>query len=83
MTAGVAATRALFPLNGAITSSDSIISSHTLSSPFGRAIAYTALYEGAHFCTTETTAVFKKREGTSISVLYSEMATDHFGRFTR
>lgn len=64
MTAGVAATRALFPLNGAITPSDSIMSSHTLSSPLGRAIAYTALYEGAHFRTVKSTEIFRKREGT-------------------
>ncbi|OCB84357.1 hypothetical protein A7U60_g9037 [Sanghuangporus baumii] len=64
LTAGVAATRALFPLTGAISSSDSIVSSHSLSTSFGRAIAYTALYENAHFSTIDTTNFFS-REGTS------------------
>ncbi|THH08197.1 hypothetical protein EW145_g2865 [Phellinidium pouzarii] len=60
LTAGVAATRALFPLSGAIAPSDSIVSSHSLSTPFGRAVAYTALYEGCHFSTSDSTAVFAK-----------------------
>ncbi|KAL5490430.1 hypothetical protein ACEPAI_5263 [Sanghuangporus weigelae] len=64
LTAGVAATRALFPLTGAISSSDSIVSSHSLSTSFGRAIAYTALYENAHFSTIDTTNFFS-RDGTS------------------
>ncbi|EJD05963.1 uncharacterized protein FOMMEDRAFT_119392 [Fomitiporia mediterranea MF3/22] len=64
MTAGVTATRALFPLSGAISESDSIASSHSLSTPFGRAVAYTALYENAHFSTIDTSTVFS-RSGTS------------------
>ncbi|KAI5123321.1 hypothetical protein M0805_009342 [Coniferiporia weirii] len=63
LTAGVAATRALFPLSGAITPSDSLVSSHSLSTPFGRAIAYTALYEGAHFTTSDSTTVFANDNG--------------------
>ncbi|KAH8117503.1 hypothetical protein DFH11DRAFT_1700279 [Phellopilus nigrolimitatus] len=58
LTAGVAATRGLFPLSGPISPSDSIASSHSLSTPLGRSIAYTAVYEGAHFTTSDSTVVF-------------------------
>lgn len=68
MTAGVAATRALFPMNTAITSADSVLSSHSLSTPFGRVIAYTALYESAHFATSDGTVLFPADECKSDSI---------------
>lgn len=82
MTAGVAATRALFPLSGAISPSDAIMSSHTLSSPIGRAIAYNALYEGAHFSTAETTSVFKKGESTLFNIHSIDQLIDPHHRFS-
>ncbi|KII89018.1 hypothetical protein PLICRDRAFT_29438 [Plicaturopsis crispa FD-325 SS-3] len=62
LTAGVAATRALVPLSNAISSLDTIVSAHSLSTAFGRAVAYTALYEGTSFATTNTTKIFRVYE---------------------
>lgn len=53
----------LFPLNGAITPSDRIVSSHSLVTPFGRTIAYTALYEGASFAIAGSNLLFEADEG--------------------
>jgi long-chain acyl-CoA synthetase len=54
MTAGVAATRVLLPLSNAISPLDTIVSAHSLSTAYGRAVAYTALYEGCSFATTDS-----------------------------
>jgi long-chain acyl-CoA synthetase len=59
ITAGVVATRGLFPLsNGTLGSTDTVVSSQSLGTPIGRTIAYTALYEGCSFATTKSSAVF-------------------------
>ncbi|KAJ8475403.1 hypothetical protein ONZ51_g6581 [Trametes cubensis] len=55
LTAGVAATRALMPPSSPISPLDTIVSAHPLSSPYGRAIAYTALFEGTSFATVDST----------------------------
>ena len=55
LTGGVAAVRALLPPSSPISSLDTIISAHSLSTPFGRAVAYTALYDGANFATLLST----------------------------
>jgi hypothetical protein len=52
ITAGVAATRVLLPLSSSISHLDTIVSAHSLSTAYGRAIAYTALFEGCSFATT-------------------------------
>jgi long-chain acyl-CoA synthetase len=57
-TAGVAAIRALLPHSNGISSLDTIISAHPLSTPFGRAIAYTAIFEGSSFATLNSTELF-------------------------
>ncbi|EGO21502.1 hypothetical protein SERLADRAFT_473934 [Serpula lacrymans var. lacrymans S7.9] len=57
-TAGVTATRALFPPSNALSSLDTIASAHSLSTAFGRVIAYTALFEGASFTTLATSKLF-------------------------
>ena len=54
-TAGVAATRNLLPLSNAISSLDTIVSAFSLSTPYGRAVAYTAIYEGTSFATLDST----------------------------
>ncbi|KAH9946257.1 acetyl-CoA synthetase-like protein [Epithele typhae] len=59
LTAGVAATRALLPPSSAMSPLDTILSTHSLSTPYGRAIAYTALYEGTGFTTVESTKLVK------------------------
>ncbi|OBZ75164.1 Long-chain-fatty-acid--CoA ligase 5 [Grifola frondosa] len=57
LTAGVAATRALLPLSTAMSSLDTIISAFSLSTPYGRAVAYTAIYEGTSFATLESSKI--------------------------
>jgi long-chain acyl-CoA synthetase len=58
MTAGVAATRALLPLSHALSSLDTIVSAHPLSTPYGRAIAYTAIFEGTSFATLQSSKLY-------------------------
>jgi long-chain acyl-CoA synthetase len=58
LTAGVAAVRAMLPLSSAISPLDTIISSHSLSTSYGRAVAYTALSEGANFATLNSTRLY-------------------------
>jgi len=55
LTAGVAATRNLLPLSSAMSSLDTIVSSFPMNSPYGRAVAYTAVYEGTSFATLAST----------------------------
>lgn len=59
ITAGVTAIRALLPLNVPLSSVDTINSAHSLSTAFGRTIAYMALYDGTSFATLESSKVFK------------------------
>ncbi|KAN0127527.1 acetyl-CoA synthetase-like protein [Lactarius tabidus] len=58
ITAGVTAIRALLPPNAPLSALDTIISAHSLSTAFGRTIAYTALYDGTSFATLESSKVF-------------------------
>lgn len=58
MTSGVAAIRALFPPSMALSGVDTIVSNHSLSTPYGRAIAYSALYENASFATIDSTRIY-------------------------
>lgn len=67
MTAGVAATRALLPLSHALSSLDTIISAHSLSTPYGRAIAYTAIFEGTSFATLKSSKLYHVEERTTKS----------------
>lgn len=57
ITAGVTAIRALMPSSGSISSLDTIISAHSLSSAYGRAVAYTAVFEGANFATLSSSKI--------------------------
>ncbi|KAI0035954.1 acetyl-CoA synthetase-like protein [Vararia minispora EC-137] len=59
LTAGVAAIRALVPPQNPLTALDTVVSAHSLSTAYGRAIAYTALLEGASFGTLEGTKLYK------------------------
>jgi long-chain acyl-CoA synthetase len=58
-TSGVTAIKALFPAAVNISTLDTIVSSHSLSTPYGRAIAYAALFEGASFATLPSTGIFR------------------------
>ncbi|KDQ59521.1 hypothetical protein JAAARDRAFT_33097 [Jaapia argillacea MUCL 33604] len=59
ITAGVTATRLLLPLSNPISPMDSMLSAHSLSTAFGRAVAYTAIYEGTSFGTVGNSAIFR------------------------
>ncbi|KAK1232980.1 hypothetical protein PQX77_003894 [Marasmius sp. AFHP31] len=61
-TAGVAATRSLLPMAHSLTSLDTIASSHPLSTAYGRAIAYTAIFEGTSFATFESSKLYRTDE---------------------
>jgi long-chain acyl-CoA synthetase len=63
ITAGVTAIRALLPPNVPLSALDTIISAHSLSTAFGRTIAYTALYDGTSFATLESSKIFKLDTG--------------------
>lgn len=62
LTAGVAAVRALLPLSHAISPLDTLASSHSLSTAYGRAIAYTALFEGTSFATLASSELYHTEE---------------------
>ncbi|KAA1471333.1 acetyl-CoA synthetase-like protein [Dentipellis sp. KUC8613] len=59
LTAGVTTLRGLLPLSNPLTALDTIVSAYPLSTSFGRAIAYTALYEGTSFATTHSTRLYR------------------------
>jgi len=77
ITAGVASTRALLPFAGAISSLDTIVSAHSLSTAFGLAVAYTAIYEGTNFATLKSTALFHT-EGDSANDLADLKSSDSY-----
>lgn len=58
MTSAVAAIRALPPTSIGLSNLDTIVSCHSLSTPYGRGIAYTALYENASFATLDSTRMY-------------------------
>ncbi|KAF8876510.1 hypothetical protein CPB84DRAFT_1795786 [Gymnopilus junonius] len=63
LTAGVAAIRALFPLANALSALDTIVSSHSISAAYGRAIVYTAIYEGTNFASIPSSELYHAEEG--------------------
>jgi long-chain acyl-CoA synthetase len=62
-TAGIAAVRALLPLSNGIGSLDTIASAYSLSTSFGRVVAYTAIFEGSSFATLDSTKLFHIEDG--------------------
>lgn len=62
ITAGVAAIRSLVPLAQAISPVDTIVSAYSLSSAFGRAIAYTAIFEGCSFATFDSSRLLRAED---------------------
>ncbi|KAG8970346.1 hypothetical protein FRC03_009619 [Tulasnella sp. 419] len=59
ITAGVAALQHIFPMAKAFTQEDHILSSHSLSTAFGRSLLYTALLRGSSFSTVASTKIFE------------------------
>ncbi|KAJ7582810.1 acetyl-CoA synthetase [Mycena floridula] len=58
VTAGVAAVRALVPMAQGISSLDTIVSAYPLGLAFGRAIAYSAIFESCNFATVNSSRLF-------------------------
>lgn len=63
ITAGVTATKALVPPNNPLTALDTVVSAHSLSTAYGRSIAYTALLEGANFGTLLSSKLYQAEGG--------------------
>ena len=63
VTSGVTAIRALLPPATPLSALDTIVSAHSLSTAFGRSVAYTALYEGSSFATLESSKLFQLDPG--------------------
>jgi len=80
ITAGVAAIHALLPAATTFTPLDTIVSAYSLSTTFGRTIAYTALYEGASFATLASSAVYQTGESMSDSNSFHVTLIDNFPR---
>ncbi|CCM03866.1 uncharacterized protein FIBRA_06016 [Fibroporia radiculosa] len=76
LTAGVAATRNLLPLSNAISPLDTIVSAFPMCTPYGRAVAYTAVNEGTSFATFDSTKMFvqKKNEASDLADLLTASA---------
>ena len=69
LTAGVAATRSLLPVASPLTPLDTILSAFSLSTPYGRTIAYTAVYEGTSLATLNSARIFTGNEGGEVTDL--------------
>ena len=67
LTAGVAATRALLPISSPLTPLDTVVSAFSLSTPYGRTIAYTAVYEGTSFATLNSARIFTANEAGKVT----------------
>ena len=52
----------MLPLSGAISPLDTIVSAHSLSTAYGRAVAYTAIYEGTNFATLKSSQLVNAYE---------------------
>jgi len=63
MTAGVASVHSFLPPSYAISPLDTMVSAHSLSTAYGRTIAYGAVYEGTSFATLHSSVIY----GTSAS----------------
>ncbi|KAF8610857.1 hypothetical protein BDV93DRAFT_503518, partial [Ceratobasidium sp. AG-I] len=59
MTAAVVSARGLLPVSSPMSASDRVLSSFSMNTPFGLAVAFQALYEGASFSTKPNIGLFK------------------------
>ncbi|QRW14801.1 AMP binding enzyme [Ceratobasidium sp. AG-Ba] len=79
MTAAVVSGRGLFAISSPISTNDRILSSFSLNTPFGMAVALQALWEGASFTIKPNVGLFKsestKEEDSIISVVASVKPT--------
>lgn len=58
LTSGIAAIRSLLPVSSPFTPLDTVVSAFSLSTPYGRTIAYAAVYEGTSLATLDSTRIF-------------------------
>ncbi|KAF8520218.1 hypothetical protein BU17DRAFT_47102 [Hysterangium stoloniferum] len=72
VTAGITAGRMFFPLTDPISSLDSLLSMFPMSTPFGRSIAYTALYQGANYTSFPTVIQLDQKRKPFLADLRSE-----------
>jgi long-chain acyl-CoA synthetase len=77
-TSGVTAIKSLFPVASNLSTLDTIVSAHSLSTPYGRAIAYTALFEGTSFATLPSTRVFHVQGMFEPEPMYLEILKEIF-----
>ncbi|KAK0210546.1 hypothetical protein DFS33DRAFT_1293946 [Desarmillaria ectypa] len=75
ITAGVAAIRALLPASHPLSPLDTIVSAHSLSTAYGRAIAYTAVFEGTSFATLDSSKLFTFGNTTATKADVADVAT--------
>ena len=73
LTAGVATTRSLLPVSSPLTPLDTIVSAFSLSTPYGRTIAYTAVYEGTSFATLNSARMFTGNESGEVANLLGSL----------
>lgn len=76
LTAGVAATRSLLPISSPLTPQDTIVSAFSLSTPYGRTIAYTSLYEGTSLATLNSARIFTGDGDGRVPVSDVQLRTD-------
>ncbi|KAF9036762.1 hypothetical protein BJ165DRAFT_1505745 [Panaeolus papilionaceus] len=62
VTAGVCAVRALFPVSASLSPLDTLVSAFPISSPYGRSIAYTAIFEGCNFANVPSSELYHSDE---------------------
>jgi long-chain acyl-CoA synthetase len=79
-TAGVAAIRDLLPVSDDKPPLDAIVSAHSLSTSFGRAVAYTAVFEGASFATLDSTKLFHMEDGEYPTILFINYHSTPFSK---
>jgi len=63
LTSGPTAIRQFFTLTTPLSPASTILSAFPLATPFGRAIAYTALLEGSNFATLDSTSLLQSANG--------------------
>jgi len=79
ITAGVTAVRALLPASASLSALDTITSAHSLSTAFGRAVAYTALYDGTSFATLKSSKLFQSDPVGPLHSIDDVMSTRQLG----
>lgn len=66
--------RGLLPISNALSPLDTLVSAFNLGTAYGRVIAYTAIYEGTHFATLQSTKLFRVEETACKHFMSSNMA---------